>query len=258
MRSATHTAPMKPNPSNTHTSGPPCSINPEGSINPKIIWPTSKSSPAPRSSAKRRSALAPLPLVSNYPAAMLQTASALKKLLLQKSVRTGNFTLASGKQSDLYIDCRVTALDPFGALLIGDLGWHAVRSKIHSEHLKIDAIGGMTLGADPISLAVGMASATKNPTEALQVFTVRKEPKGHGAGKQIEGNFKSGDTVIVVDDVITTGGSTLKAIDAIEREGGKIAFCLVLVDREEGGRQAIEARGVHVISLFTRSSLLDE
>jgi orotate phosphoribosyltransferase len=189
---------------------------------------------------------------------MLQTASALKKLLLQKSVRTGSFTLASGKTSDLYIDCRVTAMDPFGALLIGDLGWHAVRSKIHSEQLKIDAIGGMTLGADPISLAVGIASASKHPNEALQVFTVRKEPKGHGAGKQIEGNFKSGDTIIVVDDVITTGGSTLKAIDAIEREGGKVAFALVLVDREEGGRQAIEARGVHVISLFTRSSLLDE
>jgi len=189
---------------------------------------------------------------------MLQITTALKKLLLQKSVRTGIFTLASGKQSDLYIDCRVTALDPFGALLIGELGWDAVRSKIHSEHLKVDAIGGMTLGADPISLAVGMTSATKHPAEALQVFTVRKEPKGHGAGKQIEGNFKPGDTVIVVDDVITTGGSTLKAIDAIERDGGKVAFALVLVDRQEGGRQVIEARGIHVISLFTRSSLLDE
>ena len=120
----------------------------------------------------------------------------------------------------------------------------------------IDAIGGMTLGADPISLAVGMTSAAKHPAEALQVFTVRKEPKGHGAGKQIEGNFKAGDNVIVVDDVITTGGSTLKAIDAIERAGGKIAFCLVLVDREEGGRQAIEARGIHVLALFTRTTLL--
>ena len=188
---------------------------------------------------------------------MLHTAAALKKLLLEKSVRTGDFVLASGRHSDLYIDCRVTALNPFGANLIGDLGWHAVRSKIHSEHLKIDAIGGMTLGADPISLAVGMTSAVKHPTEALQVFTVRKEPKGHGAGKQIEGNFTSGNNVIVVDDVITTGGSTLKAIDVIERAGGKIAFCLVLVDREEGGRQAIEARGVHVLPLFTRSSLLD-
>lgn len=189
---------------------------------------------------------------------MLETAAKLKALLLEKSVRTGSFTLASGKQSDLYIDCRVTAMDPFGAALIGDLGWHAVRSKIHSEHLHVDAIGGMTLGADPISLAVGMASASKHPDEALQVFTVRKEPKGHGAGKQIEGNFKPGDSIVVVDDVITTGGSTLKAIDAIEREGGKIAFCLVLVDREEGGREAIEARGIHVIPLFTRSTLLNE
>ena len=188
---------------------------------------------------------------------MLHITSALKNLLLEKSVRTGSFTLASGKESDLYIDCRMTALDPFGAALIGDLGWHAVRSKIHSAQLHIDAICCMTLGADPISLAIGMTSALKHPAEALQVFTVRKEPKGHGAGKQIEGNFKSGNIVIVVDDVITTGGSTLKAIDAIEREGGKVAFALVLVDREEGGRQAIETRGIHVISLFTRSTLLD-
>ena len=188
---------------------------------------------------------------------MLQTASALKKILLQKSVRTGTFTLASGAQSDLYIDCRVTALDPFGANLVGKLGWEAVRARIKAEGLKIDSIGGMTLGADPISLAIGMASARSHPDEALQVFTVRKEPKGHGAGKQIEGNFKSGDTIVVVDDVITTGGSTLKAIDVIEAAGGKVAFAIVLVDREEGGRQAIEARGVHVIPLFTRSTLLD-
>jgi orotate phosphoribosyltransferase len=190
--------------------------------------------------------------------AMLHIAASLKYLLLDKSVRTGSFTLASGTQSDLYIDCRMTAMDPFGANLIGDLGWHAVRSKIHSEHLQIQAIGGMTLGADPISLAVGMTSAARNPEEALQVFTVRKEAKAHGAGKRIEGNFKAGDNVIVVDDVITTGGSTLKAIDAIEAEGGKVAFALVLVDREEGGRQAIEARGIHVIALFNRTSLLDE
>lgn len=184
--------------------------------------------------------------------------AALKALLLQKSVRTGTFTLASGKQSDLYIDCRVTALDPFGANLIGQLGWQKVRERIQAEGLKIDAIGGMTLGADPISLAVGMTSARETPDEALQVFTVRKEPKGHGRGKQIEGNFQEGNTVIVVDDVITTGGSTIKAIDVIEREGGKVAFALVLVDRQEGGREAIEARGIPVLPLFTRATLLDE
>jgi orotate phosphoribosyltransferase len=184
------------------------------------------------------------------------SAADLKAILLQKSVRTGTFTLASGKQSDLYIDCRVTTLDPVGANLVGELGWAAVREKIQAEGLKIDAIGGMTMGADPISLAVGMTSARQHPTEALQVFTVRKEPKGHGRGKQIEGNFAEGNTVIVVDDVITTGGSTLKAIDAIERDGGKVAFALVLVDREEGGREAIEARGIPVVALYSRSTLL--
>lgn len=186
------------------------------------------------------------------------SAAALKSILLEKSVRTGKFTLASGKESDLYIDCRVTALDPFGANLIGEIGWAAVRDRIAREGLKIDAIGGMTLGADPISLAVGMTSARQHPEEALQVFTVRKEPKGHGRGKQIEGNFREGNTVIVVDDVITTGGSTIKAIDVIEREGGKVAFALVLVDREEGGREAIEARGIPVLALYTRKTLLDE
>src|SRR5687768_14790348 len=93
-----------------------------------------------------------LPLLNSPP----MSAAALKALLLEKSVRTGKFTLASGKESDLYIDCRVTALDPFGANLIGELGWAAVRERIAKEGLKIDAIGGMTLGADPISLAVGM------------------------------------------------------------------------------------------------------
>lgn len=180
----------------------------------------------------------------------------LRQLLLEKSVRTGEFTLASGKTSDLYIDCRMTALDPRGASLIGTVGWAAVREKIHSDSLNVDAIGGMTLGADPISLAVGMTSFQQNPDETLDVFVVRKEPKGYGGGKQVEGCFKSGDSVIVVDDVITTGGSTLKAIDAIEKAGGKVLFALVLVDREEGGRTAIEERGVPVLALYSRSTLL--
>ncbi len=176
----------------------------------------------------------------------------LKRMLLEKSVRTGEFTLASGKKSDLYVDCRVTAMDSQGARWVGELGWDVVRERAKEEG--VDAIGGMTMGADPISLAVGMESARRD--EMIQVFTVRKEPKGHGRGKQIEGNFQSGDKIIVVDDVITTGGSTVKAIEAIRAEGGEVAFALVLVDREEGGRQAIEEVGVPVISLFTRSELL--
>ena len=178
----------------------------------------------------------------------------LKTMLLEKSVRTGDFTLASGKKSDLYVDCRVTALDSKGAHWIGQVGWDLVLGKIEAEGLEVDAIGGMTMGADPISLVVGMASSEHE--KALQVFTVRKEPKGHGRGKQIEGNFKEGDRVVVVDDVITTGGSTLKAIEAIRAAGGEVVFCLVLVDREEGGRPAIEADGVPVVSIFTRSELI--
>ena len=189
---------------------------------------------------------------------MSEKASQLKELLLEKSVRTGEFTLASGKTSDLYIDCRVTAMDSVGASLVGSVGWQAVRQRIQQEGLDIQCIGGMTMGADPISLAVGMASAQEHPEEMIQPFTVRKEPKGHGRGKRIEGNFKSGDNVVVVDDVITTGGSTIKAIEAIEAEGGKVKFALVLVDREEGGREAIEARGIPVLALYSRSTLLGE
>ncbi len=180
----------------------------------------------------------------------------LRAMLLDKSVRTGRFTLASGKESDLYIDCRMTTMDSRGAMLVGAMGWQAVRKHLAEHNLRADAIGGMTMGADPISLAIGMASAQDADGGMLQVFTVRKEPKGHGRGKQIEGNFSEGDTVIAVDDVITTGGSTLRAIEAIEAEGGKVAFALVLVDREEGGREAIEARGIPVLPLFTRTTLI--
>ena len=192
----------------------------------------------------------------------------LKSILLEKSVRTGTFTLASGKVSDLYVDCRMTALDPVGATLVGALGWKLVKEDILPRFPEVAAIpgleiafnaaaiGGMTMGADPISLAVGMTSALEGAEKKLQVFTVRKEPKDHGRGRRIEGNFQAGDTVVVVDDVITTGGSTLKAIDAIEAEGGRVAAALVLLDREEGGRQAIEERGIPVYPLYTRTSLL--
>ena len=131
-----------------------------------------------------------------------------------------------------------------------------MKAKIQAENLDVQSIGGMTMGADPISLTVAMASSQDQPEDFLQAFTVRKEPKGYGRGKRIEGNFTSGDNVVVVDDVITTGGSTLKAIDAIEAEGGKVLFALVLVDREEGGRQAIEERGIPVVALYSRSMLL--
>ena len=183
---------------------------------------------------------------------MSEAKQELLGILLKKSIKTGHFILASGKESDLYCDSRVTALDARGANLIGQVGWELVRDVILKQHPGATAIGGMTMGADPISLAIGMYSAGEKP---LNVFTVRKEAKDHGRGKRIEGNFSAGQEVIVVDDVITTGGSTLKAIDAIEAEGGKVVAALVLVDRQEGGRKAIESRGVPVFPVFTRADI---
>lgn len=184
---------------------------------------------------------------------MSNAKSELLEILLAKSIKTGHFVLASGKESDLYCDCRVTTLDARGANLIGEVGWKMVEEEIKPRFPHASSIGGMTMGADPIALAIGMYSARS--AAPLQVFTVRKEAKDHGRGKRIEGNFEAGQQVIVVDDVITTGGSTLKAIDAIEAEGGKVVAALVLVDREEGGREAIESRGVPVYSFFTRQSI---
>jgi orotate phosphoribosyltransferase len=114
------------------------------------------------------------------------------------------------------------------------------------------------MGADPIALATGMISAKEDPANALKVFSVRKAQKSHGQTKLIEGNFAEGDQVVVVEDTATTGESTLKAIEAILQAKGKVAFVGVLVDRQEGGRQNIEARGYKVFSIFNREDLLGE
>lgn len=182
--------------------------------------------------------------------------SELRSLLLAKSVKTGDFVLASGARSNLYVDCRVTTLDSRGAVLVGEQMHKLVRNEEARRGLKVAAIGGLTLGADPISLATAMTSSMAGDATPIRCFVVRKEAKGHGRGKRIEGNFTSGDLVVVVDDVITTGDSTLKAIAAIEEEGGKVAFVVVLVDREEGGRKNIEDKGYPVASLFTKTELI--
>ena len=119
---------------------------------------------------------------------------------------------------------------------------------------EIDAVGGLTLGADPISYAISYASADSR--RPLRAFTVRKEVKSHGTGKTIEGPFKEADRVAVVEDVITTGGSALRAIEAVRAAGGIVVGVLALVDREEGGRQAIEAAGVPVISLVSATEII--
>jgi len=141
-------------------------------------------------------------------------------------------------------------MSPEGLALIGPLGVEALRE----ARWQVDAVGGLTLGADPIACAISYASAqTATP---IRAFTVRKEAKAHGTGKLIEGPFRSGDRVAVVEDVITTGGSAARAVDAIRDAGGEVAGVLALVDRGEGGRETLEEKGLRVISLVTAADIL--
>ena len=153
--------------------------------------------------------------------------SELLKALAEKSVRRGSFTLASGAQSDLYVDAKRTTLDPACALLVGKIGWELIKQTAKERNLRVDAVGGLTMGADPISLSIGIAACLDDPLDAPRIFNVRKEAKKHGMLKNLEGNYSAGDSVVVVDDVITTGGSTIQAIEKIEADGGKVArpFC---------------------------------
>lgn len=173
----------------------------------------------------------------------------LQEILLRQSFRLGAFTLASGKTSDYYIDCRTTTLDPEGA----DLSARLLFGRIQSLPEKIDAVGGLTLGADPLTAALLVRSwIEQNP---LRGFIVRKEAKTHGTGRRIEGNLRKGDRVVILEDVVTTAGSALQAISAVEAEGARVIEVLALVDREEGGRQALAAKGYPLFALFTAGEL---
>jgi orotate phosphoribosyltransferase len=175
----------------------------------------------------------------------------LRELLLERSVKRGDFVLASGARSSYYVDCRITATSAEGQALIGRLGLAALQA----SGLAPDAVGGLTMGADPVSYAIAHASwLAGTPVDA---FTVRKQPKDHGTGRRIEGNFGEGSRTLVIEDVITSGGSALQACDAVEAEGGRVVGVLAIIDREVGGREAIESRGYPVLSLFRISELLE-
>jgi len=184
------------------------------------------------------------------------TIARLVALLAERSAKRGDFVLASGRRSNLYVDCRLTAMSPDGQLLIGRAGL----ARLRATGWTVDAVGGLTLGADPIAYAIAHASALAAESGAnepmVRAFTVRKEPKQHGTGKLIEGPFREGDRVVVVEDVITTGGSALKAVDAVRHAGGTVLGVLALVDRQEGGREALEAAGLEVLPLATAADLL--
>lgn len=174
----------------------------------------------------------------------------LVRILATRSARLGEFTLASGARSNLYIDARMTAMSPDGLALIGPLGLAELAAAAWAP----DSVGGLTLGADPVSYAIAYASALQHTP--IRAFTVRKEAKTHGTGKLIEGPFQPADSVVVIEDVITSGGSALKAISAIRSAGATIIGVLSLVDREEGGRERIEAEGYPVRSLARASEIV--
>ncbi len=174
---------------------------------------------------------------------------ALIALLKARSVQFGDFVLASGAHSAFYIDCRLTTMSAPGQTLIGPLGLAA----IDAAGWEPRAVGGLTMGADPVAYAIARASVDR--AQPIDAFSVRKAPKQHGTGRRIEGNFASGWEVVVVEDVITSGGSALAAVDAVRNEGGVVLGVLALVDREQGGRARIEAAGLGVKALVTAHEL---
>jgi orotate phosphoribosyltransferase len=173
----------------------------------------------------------------------------LLELLTERSFERRRVVLSSGKESDFYIDCKRTALLAEGHFLIGRLLLEAIRR----DAPQAMGVGGLTLGADPLASAVSLTGYLSG--HPLPAFIVRKEPKGHGTGQWIEGKkgLPQPAQVAVVEDVVTTGGSTLKAIERCRQEGLHVLGVVALVDREEGGRDAVEAAGVALRSLFVRS-----
>jgi len=176
----------------------------------------------------------------------------LKELLLLKSYQKGRVKLSSGKISNFYIDGKQTTLDAEGAYLCGKLFFEMIRESPEP----IGAVGGMTLGADPLVTAVSVVSYLEKVP--IPAFIVRKEPKQHGTESYIEGrnNIPVGTVVALLEDVVTTGGTLIKAIDRVEAQGLKVGMVATVVDRQEGGVEALAERGYALESIFTRLELL--
>lgn len=168
--------------------------------------------------------------------------------LFRPVVQRGTFTLAGGRTSNYYIDGRLVTLSARGALLIGRVLLPMLRER------RAQAVGGLTMGADPIAAAVAAESARDG--EPIDAFLVRKEAKGHGTGRRVEGPAIRGRRVAVVDDVLTSGGSLVQAIAVSREEGAEVVGAWVLVDRAEGGRAAVEKTGVPLTAVFTISEVL--
>jgi len=176
----------------------------------------------------------------------------LIELIIEKAFKYSEepvFKLVSGRMSNYYFNCKAVTLYPEGMYLLGNLFFDLIKD------LDIRGIGGLTLGADPVAYAVAYTSYLKN--KPVEAFVVRKTPKSHGTMQWLEGNIKSGDRVVIVDDVITTGKSTIEAITRAKEAGLEIVKVIALIDRQEGGREAIETLGHKIESIITRDEVME-
>jgi orotate phosphoribosyltransferase len=168
---------------------------------------------------------------------------ALKQLIRDKALKFGDFTLASGKKAAYYLDCRQITLDSRGARLVGEGMLELLVGN------PPDLVGGMAIGADPITAAILTLAGVRGMP--LRGVMVRKEAKAHGTGRFVEGPFQASESIAIVEDVVTTGGSSLLAIERCEAVGLKVERVLAIIDRLEGGREAFAARGYELTTLFT-------
>lgn len=176
----------------------------------------------------------------------------LKAIIRKLSYEEREVTLASGRKSNFYFDGKQTTLHPRGAMLVGQ----AVLEELQHFPAPVEGVGGLTLGADPIATAAALVSSMGDAP--VPAFIIRKEPKGHGTGQWLEGrkNLRPGARVVIVEDVLTTGGSALKAVDRAREEGLEVLGIITLVDRQEGGREIVEAAGLQLRSIFTKSQIV--
>jgi orotate phosphoribosyltransferase len=174
--------------------------------------------------------------------------AALIDLIRESALQFGDFTLASGKKAKFYLDCRKVTLDSRGALLIGH-GMLDLIEKYNVNKYNVNVVGGMAIGADPITAAILTIAAIRG--KRLRGMIVRKEAKAHGTGRDVEGPVGAGDRAIIVEDVVTTGGSALAAIEKVKAAGIEVVGVLAIIDRLEGGREAFEKSGYQLETLLT-------
>ncbi len=191
-----------------------------------------------------------------YPYLVAEPRDRLLGLLVRHSFQHSPdpiFTLASGRKSHYYINCKTTTFRSDAMPLVGRLFFERIKA-LERPGGRIEAAGGLTLGADPIAYAIAYHSALEG--HPIQAFSVRKEPKEHGTRRWVEGFERAGARVAIIEDVVTTGGSTLKAIEGALNAGFQIGLVMALVDRQEGGLEELRSKGYHLQAIFTADELL--